>query len=294
MNPFSGVITALATPFVEGEVDLSSFKRLIQFQLENGIDGFVVNGTTAESPTLNIEEAHRLFDVARSEAGDGFPLILGTGFNSTAKTVEATERAKEWGAHAALIVVPYYNKPTQEGLLAHFSKVAESVDIPIMLYNVPGRTVVSMDEQTITALSKVDNIIGIKEATGNVSFGQAIRGAVGAEFTITSGDDPTCIDLCNQGGDGVISVISHIIPKELKEFFVQAKEGTSYVSEKYLTKYQALLDAVYSEPNPTGIKMALYKMGIFDSPEMRLPLLTMSKKATLVLEGEMNNLGLIQ
>lgn len=292
MNPFSGIVTALATPFVDGEIDISSFRKLIQFQLENGVNGFVVNGTTAESPTLTLEEVQRLFDVARSEAGDDFPLILGTGSNCTAKTIAATERAKEWGANGALVVVPYYNKPTQEGMVAHFTKVAESVDIPLLLYNVPGRTIVGMDQQTITTLSKVDNICGVKEASGDVPFGQKLRESVGPDFTITSGDDPTCIDLCSKGGDGVVSVISHIIPKELKEFFVQSKEDSS-ANEKFLKTYSGLMDAIYSEPNPTGIKMALHKMGIFDSPEMRLPLVRMTKAGTQVLETEMKSLGLI-
>lgn len=292
MNPFSGVITALATPFMEGEIDLSSFRRLIQFQLKNGVDGFVINGTTAESPTLNIEEVQRLFEVARAEVGDTFPLILGTGSNSTAKTIAATERARDWGASAALVVVPYYNKPTQEGMVAHFSKVAESVSIPILVYNVPGRTIVGMDEKTVTDLSKVENIVGIKEASGDVAFGCKLRESIGPNFTITSGDDPTCIDLCSKVGDGVISVISHIIPRELKEFYVQSKEDST-TNEKFLSKYQSLLDTVYSEPNPTGIKMALYKMGIFDSPEMRLPLVKMTKNATMGMEKEMNALGLI-
>lgn len=292
MNPFSGIFTALATPFVEGEVDLSSFRKLVQFQLENGVDGFVVNGTTAESPTLSIEECRKLFEVARSEAGDDFPLILGTGSNSTAKTIAATERAKEWGADGALVVVPYYNKPTQEGLILHFSAVAKSVDIPILLYNVPGRTVVSMTLDTVTTLSKAENIVGIKEATGDVSFGVELRKSMGEGFTITSGDDATCIDLCSKGGDGVISVISHIIPKELKGYFLQSKEDPT-ASNQFLQKYQPLLDSVYKESNPIGIKMALYKMGIFDSPELRLPMVQMTKAASLVLESEMNQLGMI-
>lgn len=289
---FSGVFTALVTPFLEGELDLASFKKLVAFQLNGEIDGFVINGTTGESPTLSREEVRRLYEAARESSPESFPIILGTGSNCTQKTIEMTQIAQEWGADGALVVVPYYNKPTQKGLENHFKSVAKSVDIPIVLYNVPGRTITSLNVETIAELSTVKNIIGIKEATGDIAFGEKIRSQTYSEFLITSGDDQTCAELAGVGGNGVISVISHLIPKQLKEIMNSSREGLQ-ANSNYLEKYGPLLEAVYAESNPIGIKQALFLMKIIDTPELRPPLTSMTKLATAQLEKELKNLELL-
>ncbi|MCB0406934.1 MAG: 4-hydroxy-tetrahydrodipicolinate synthase [Bdellovibrionales bacterium] len=292
MKKYSGLITALATPFIGGELDISSFRRLVQFQKQNGVDGFVVNGTTGESPTLSTEEVLRLLEATKAEVGDDVSVIVGTGSNSTKKTIENTKRAKEWGAEAALVVVPYYNKPTQAGLVAHFQAIAENSEIPIILYNVPGRTVTALSLEAIQELSTHENVIGIKEASGDIGFGRKIREAVGETFLITSGDDATCIELCSTVGDGVISVISHIIPKQLKQALSEVKKNSG-ASKLFTEKFGSLLEAIYLESNPIGVKRALAEMEVFDSAELRLPLLEMSPEATAKLKTELVKLELI-
>lgn len=276
---FSGVITAVVTPFNKGRVDLKSFERLLQFQLEQGIQGLVINGTTGESPCLESEEVRDLLKTARTCVGGKVPLLLGTGSNSTLKTIYQTEQAQEWGADAALVVAPYYNKPPQRGLREHFKQVAASVDIPILLYNVPGRTVVSLTQETIKDLSRVENIIGVKEATGDLAFGERLLSAVDSEFLVTSGDDGSCVDLALRGARGVISVVSHIIPRELVMMMSRAYGKDAEVAEEYRTKYKHLLAVLYAESNPIPVKMAVYQMGLIDSPEMRLPLVELNSES---------------
>ena len=191
---FNGVISAMPTPFLNKAIDYTSLKRMLEFQLKNGINGFVVNGTTAESPTLTWSEVEKIYSLTREIAGQRVPIIVGTGSNSTDDTVEKTKKATDMGADAALVVVPYYNKPPQRGLEAHFKAVAESTKMPIILYNVPGRTITAMTEETILSLSKVQNVIGIKEASGDVVFDEKLKGHVPTDFVMLSGDDPTYFD----------------------------------------------------------------------------------------------------
>lgn len=288
MSNFKGIITALATPFLDSDLDVSSFKKLIRNQREAGVCTFVVNGTTAESPTLEVEEVKRLLDVAHSEGGDDCKLIVGTGTNCTRTTIESTKRIEDWGADAALVVVPYYNKPTQEGLYLHFKAVAESTKLPLFLYNVPGRTVVSMEAETVVKLAKIDNIIGIKEASGDLQLYTNLKEQLPADFLVLSGDDDTWGEMASKGGDGVISVISHLIPNQMVKMF-ESQHGLA----EFKHTYANLLAAVYSEPNPIGVKMALHKLGIFDSPEMRLPMTTMTGTNTDRLVNAMQELELL-
>lgn len=287
MEKLRGLFTALATPFESGQLDIKSFRKLVEIQLKEGVDGFVVNGTTGESPTLTKDEVKVLYTEAKKIAGDNVPVILGTGSNSTESAIELTRWAEEAGASAALVVVPYYNKPPERGLVGHFTKIAESTRLPVILYNVPGRTIVSLSTSAVRQLSKISNIVGIKEASGDVEQGMLMKEQCGSDFIVTSGDDATCIALRAQGGDGVISVISHVIPREMK----RCLESKNH--EEYVDKYGGLLDAIYSEPNPIPVKMALHKMGIFSSPELRLPLVTMESSKANKLEHELKRLGLI-
>lgn len=288
MKTFSGVSTALITPFHKGEVDYSSFKKLLKFQLENQIQGFVVNGTTAESPTLTTEERVKIFEFVQGEVSGQVPVIMGTGTNSTQETCARTAEAAKLGASAALVVVPYYNRPPQAGLFAHFKKVAESSKIPVILYNVPSRTVAKLELDTILKLAKEENIIGIKEATGDIHFATKIRDGVAKEFTLLSGDDSSFAHFLGAGGDGIISVGSHIFPKEFVK--LQSREAGS--DQKFEASL-ATINNLYLEPNPIPVKMALYLMGIIASPEMRLPLTTMSEELIPKLRTSMTDSGLI-
>lgn len=289
MKKFSGVSTALITPFLKGDVDYSSLKKLLKFQLDNGIQGFVVNGTTAESPTLSSDERKKIFTFVQSEVAGKVPVIMGTGTNSTEETIARTREASELGASAALVVVPYYNRPPQQGLFAHFKKVADSSDIPVILYNVPSRTVAKLEIETILKLSKEENIIGIKEATGDIHFAGKIKSGVTAkEFTLLSGDDSSFAHFLNAGGDGIISVGSHIFPRE----FVAIQSRVAGSDKKFETSLTTI-NNLYLEPNPIPVKMALYMMGIIASPEMRLPLVTMSEELVPKLKMSMTESGLL-
>jgi 4-hydroxy-tetrahydrodipicolinate synthase len=280
MKRFGGVSTALITPFQQGHVDEGSFRKLLQNQLHRGVQGFVINGTTAESPTLTETEVARLFAIARAEAPTDFPLIVGTGSNSTVKTIQDSIRAEKMGADALLVVVPYYNKPPQRGLFEHFKAVAEAVNIPIILYNVPGRTITALELETIQNLSKHPNIIGIKEASGHIPFARQIREACGREFLLLSGDDASYADFMEAGGDGVISVASHILPEVMLQ--------------KSVREYLELIEMLFIEANPIPVKMALSLLQIIASPELRLPLATLAPAATEKLRMEMRKKGLLQ
>ncbi|MDE0120082.1 MAG: 4-hydroxy-tetrahydrodipicolinate synthase [Bdellovibrionales bacterium] len=289
-----GIITALATPFVQGELDFVSFKKLLHFQVSQGIDGFVVNGTTAESPCLLPEEVEQLFEWTRKVAQKAF-LILGVGGNSTKKTLENIKKAKEWKADAVLAVVPYYNKPPQRGLVWHFQTLADKSELPLFLYNVPARTGVELSLESIVELSLHPNIKGIKEASGNRELGKNIIEKTRKDFILLSGDDDTCFDLCALGAQGVVSVVSHILGKEMKRLFQMIKQGEKkeQALKEYKDKYKLLLRRIYCESNPIGIKMALHLMGLFHSAELRSPLVVLSEQETKKLKKELRSVGLL-
>jgi 4-hydroxy-tetrahydrodipicolinate synthase len=293
MKNFKTTITALITPFSNGAVDFESLEKLIRHQIQNGVEGFVINGTTAESPTLTEKEVEEIFKAARAIVGPKFPLIMGTGSNSTAKTEEASEKAETLGADAVLVVVPYYNKPPQRGLIQHFTEVAKSVSIPVILYNVPGRTITALTAESIQELSKVQNIVGIKEASGNIEFASEIIRRTGPEFIMLSGDDGTYVDFLKAGGHGVISVVSHIIPREVVQWKKLVNNGRYDEANADLKKHMSLINHLFVEANPIPVKMALYYMGLIKSPEMRLPLVQMSEDLALKMKQEMKSLGVI-
>lgn len=271
-----GVITAIITPFKNGEIDLSSFKRLLRNQADQGVDGLVINGTTGESPNLNFEEVKQLYTTARAELGSKFALIVGTGSNSTGRTCEFTKAVESWKPDAALVVVPYYNKPPQRGLQRHFETVAECSSTPVLLYNVPGRTVAGLEAETVGKLSRHANIIGIKEATGDMALHLKMKSEASKDFIFLSGDDASCVDFAAQGGHGVISVSSHIIGKEMKDYLGKARDLSS--GARYREHYKEFMRHLYIEANPIPVKAAAHWLGWIESPELRLPLVELDPK----------------
>lgn len=292
-NRIQGVLTALVTPFVQGEVDYKSFRKLIRYQLDQGVQGFVINGTTAESPCLTFTEVEELFTLAKVEVAGQVPLIIGTGLNSTVRTIELSRACAGWGADAQLVVVPYYNRPPQRGLIAHFTEVAEQTNLPVILYNVPSRTVASLEMTTLATLSRINNICGIKEASGQMQSLVTMMSTTPPEFIKLSGDDATCIDFCAGGGHGVISVSSHIIGAEMIELMHKAKTPGSDAVTEYQRKYSELLKWLYIEANPIPVKAALYWMGIIESPELRLPLMELDANLSEGFKACLKKLGKI-
>jgi 4-hydroxy-tetrahydrodipicolinate synthase len=289
---FEGAISALPTPFQNGSIDRKSLSNLVRYQLERGIEGFVVNGTTAESPCLSWSEVEEIFATVKSETKGNVPLLIGTGSNSTQETLEKSLKAEKMGADGLLIVTPYYNKPPQRGLIAHYRTVAESVKTPILLYNVPGRTAVSLTPETIAELSEVPNIVGCKEATGDLVFGKSVLSLVSDEFNMTSGDDLTFLDLAAMGGKGVISVLSNVIPKETASLLKRARNKDMTAIEEF-KKYHEFTKQLFVEANPIPVKAALAAMGIISSDEMRLPLVPMHPEHKEKMKTQMKELGLL-
>lgn len=272
----SGVVTALVTPLKNDKIDWASLEKLIDFQVSHGVDGFVINGTTAESPNLYLNEVKDIFKFVKTKVKDK-TLILGAGSNSTSKTIELHKELSDLKPDAYLDVVPYYNKPTQEGLFYHFNKIANESSAPVILYNVPSRTLTSLGIEAIERLSANKNIKGIKEASGDISFMKEIKKSVPSDWTLMSGDDETSVDFVASGGDGAISVLSHLLPKTMKELFALAKENPVEAAKQFMP-YLRLTSLIFVEPNPTPVKWALYAKGILETPDCRLPLLSLSEK----------------
>lgn len=293
MKNFKGTFTALLTPFKNGKIDFDSVDRMVKHQLQNGVDGFVINGTTAESPTLTETEKVELFKHVRKVVGNDVMLIMGTGSNDTAKTIEDSKKAESLGADAILVVVPYYNKPPQRGLFAHFKAVATSVKIPTILYNVPGRTITSLATETIRDLSKVPGVIAIKEATGKIDFAEEIIKACGRDFVMLSGDDGTYVEFLGVGGHGVISVASHVIPKQMAQWKKWVAEGQLEKARQDIAKYNDLINLLFIEANPIPVKKAVQLMGLIDSAELRLPLVELGEVESEKLKNEMRKVGVI-
>ncbi|MFS4458969.1 4-hydroxy-tetrahydrodipicolinate synthase [Bdellovibrio sp. HCB2-146] len=293
MKNLKGTFTALITPFKNGVIDYASLDKLMKHQLENGVDGFVINGTTAESPTLTSSEKEELFKHARQFCGEKVPLIMGTGSNSTAQTIEDSKKAEKLGADAILVVVPYYNKPPQRGLYRHFKAVAESVKIPTILYNVPGRTITALATETIRDLAKVSGVVGIKEASGKIDFDQEIIKACGSNFVMLSGDDGTYVDFLKVGGHGVISVATHVIPRQMAQWKKWAEAGEIAKAQADIAKYMDLINLLFVEANPIPVKKALQLMGIISSAELRLPMVELSPEHTEKLQLEMKKVGIL-
>lgn len=276
---FKGAITALVTPMKDGMVDEEKLRNLVEFQINNGISALVPCGTTGEAATLSYEEHMRVIEIVVEQVNKRVPVIAGTGSNSTHETIYLTEFAKKVGCDAALVVTPYYNKPTQKGLYEHFKAVAEAVDIPIVLYNVPGRTAVNMLPDTVIKLSKIKNIVAVKEASGSLDQVSEIIAGVDPEFDVLSGDDSLTIPMMALGAKGVISVASNIVPKEVSQMVDAWLKGNIEDAKKMHLKLFPLFKGIFIETNPIPVKKALYLMGIIEN-DIRLPLVEMTPEGT--------------
>ena len=292
MIKLTGIITALASPFKQGQLDKKSFVRLVRNQLEQGISDFVINGTTGESPCLSERETEWMFSCIKTETGNTGAHIFGVGGNCTAKVLQNIKTAERLKASAVLAVVPYYNKPPQRGLIKHFKTLADNSQLPILLYNVPARTVTELSIDTIIELSAHPKIIGIKSAGGDLNFDKKLIQKTDKDFIILSGDDESCMDLCAIGGRGVISVVSHILGKQMTALFQKIKAGNLEAVQEYKKKYLQLLKTIYCESNPIGIKMALKLLSILESAELRSPLTALPEAKTKKLKIEMQKAGL--
>jgi 4-hydroxy-tetrahydrodipicolinate synthase len=264
-----GAMTAMVTPFHEGKVDEQRLRQQIEFQIKGGIDGLVPVGTTGESPTLDFKEHARVIELTVQFAAGRVPVIAGTGANSTTEALELHTIAKKAGAPACLSVNPYYNKPTQEGLYRHFMTLADRVDLPIVLYNIPSRTGVTMSAATVARLAKHKNIIGIKESTGDLIMAAEISAT--SDITIISGDDGLTVPIMSVGGKGVISVLSNLLPGQVKNLVKLCQSNQYDQAADRARKLFAITKSLFLDGNPAGIKYAM-KVAGFDSGELRLPL----------------------
>jgi 4-hydroxy-tetrahydrodipicolinate synthase len=289
---FAGAMTALITPFRDGQVDFETLDELIEFQIEGGIDGIVPVGTTGECPTLSHDEHKKVIErVVKTVAGQ-VPVIAGAGSNSTAEAIELAAFAKKVGADATLQVDPYYNKPTQEGFYQHFKAIAEDVDLPIILYDIPGRCGAGMTVDTIVRLAEIENIVGIKDATGQMDHVSEI--ATRCDMTILSGDDSMTLPIAAVGGKGVISVVSNIAPADVKALTDAILEGDFTSALKWHKKLFALSRGMLSlASNPIPVKAAMAMLNLSDE-EMRLPLVPMEESKKALLRKTLQEYGLLK
>jgi len=288
---FTGAMVALVTPFQEGEIDFQTLDELIDFQLEGGIDGIVPVGTTGESPTLSHEEHKQVIERVVKAVGGQVPVIAGAGSNSTAEAIELTEFSKKVGADATLQVGPYYNKPTQEGFYQHFKAIAEEVDLPVVLYNIPGRCGAGMTPETVARLAKLENIVAIKEATGNLD--QASEIATRCDITIISGDDSLTLPLASVGGKGVISVVANIVPTDVKAMTDLILEGDLVSARQWHKKLFMLCKSMLTlATNPIPIKAAMAMLNMA-SEELRLPMTPLEESKKAVLKRTLEDYGLL-
>lgn len=289
---FSGSLTALITPFRDGEVDEKAFQEFVDWQIQEGTNGVVPVGTTGESPTLSHDEHKRVVELCIEVAKGRAPVIAGSGSNSTAEAIDLTRHAKEAGADAALVVTPYYNKPTQEGLYRHYEAIARAVDIPIVIYNIPGRSIVDMSVETMARLAKLPNIVGVKDATNDLSRPLATRVAIGSEFCQLSGEDATIAAFLGQGGHGCISVTSNVSPRLCSELHKawQAKDFDKFGEIR--DRLMPLHAALFCESSPGPVKYAASLLGK-SSPDTRLPLAPIAESSRKKVEEAMRSVGLL-
>jgi 4-hydroxy-tetrahydrodipicolinate synthase len=293
MKPIRASIVALITPMHEdGSIDYPALRRLIDWHIAQGTDCIGVVGTTGESPTVSVEEHCEIIRVAVEQAAGRVPIMAGCGANSTSEAIELTRFAKQVGADCQLQVVPYYNKPTQEGQYQHFRTIAEAVDLPMVLYNVPGRTVADMQHDTVMRLAQIDSIIGIKEATGNIERAQWLIHEAPKGFSVYSGDDGTAVALMLCGGHGNVSVTANIAPKLMHDMCLAAIAGQAQQAMAIQRQLLNLHKNMFTESNPIPVKWAAHRMGLC-GPAMRLPMTPLSSHLQQALENAMRSCGLI-
>ena len=289
----TGSLVAIVTPMHEdGSLDLESFRKLIDWHVAEGTDGIVVVGTTGESPTVDFDEHKELIRVAVEHAKGRIPIVAGTGGNSTVEAIELTESARHAGATASLSVVPYYNKPTQEGMYRHFRKIAETVDLPQILYNVPGRTVADLQNDTVLRLAQVPNVIGIKDATANIERASDLLKRAPRNFAVYSGEDSTALALILLGGHGVISVTANVAPKGMHQMCAAALVGDVKKAREINFRLLGLHRNLFVEANPIPVKWAVSRLGLMKNA-LRLPLTPLTAAAHPKVESAMREAGVL-
>ncbi len=287
---FKGSYVALATPFKDGKVDEKAYRKLVEFHIDNGTDGIVPAGCTGEAATLLMQEQKRLMKIAVEVSDKRVPVLAGTGSNNTAEAVELTSHAKKAGCDGVLIITPYYNKPTPEGQFRHYEKIAKEVDIPIMLYNVPSRTGISLSPATIARLSKIDNIVAVKEAAGSAQQVMEILSL--CDITVMSGDDALTLPFMSLGATGVVSVVANIIPGKVHDLVQSFLDGDINKSRKIHYDILELCQAMFIETNPLPVKTAMSMMGMIEE-EWRLPLCEMMPENKVKLQKVLKKYKLI-
>ncbi|WP_153108941.1 4-hydroxy-tetrahydrodipicolinate synthase [Propionivibrio limicola] len=293
MKTISGSVVAIVTPMHEdGSLDLPSLRKLVDFHVQEGTDSIVVVGTTGESPTVDVEEHQELIRVVVEQAAGRIPVIAGTGANSTSEAIEMSEFARKVGADASLSVVPYYNKPTQEGLYQHFKAIAEAVDIPVILYNVPGRTVADLSNDTALRLAQIPNVIGIKDATGNMDRGCELIARAPEGFSVFSGDDASACHLLLMGAKANISVVANVVPRMMHEMCVAAMAGDVARTRELHFRMLALHRQLFCEANPIPVKWACQQLGMIEGG-IRLPLTPLSPECHERVRAAMRQAGLV-
>ncbi len=289
---FKGSITALVTPFRNGKVDEAAFTRFIDWQIAEGTHGLVPVGTTGESPTLDHDEHKRVIELTVIAAKKRVPVIAGTGSNSTAEAVELSQYAQEAGADAVLVVTPYYNKPSQEGLYQHYKAINDAISIPIIIYNIPGRSIVDMSVQTMASCYELKNIAGVKDATANLARPSQTRAALGSDFCQLSGEDATALGFMAHGGAGCISVASNVAPRLCAEFQNACLAGDFKKALALQDRLMPLHDVLFVETNPGPVKYAVSRLG-FGTAEMRLPMVPISEASRKAVDNVLRQLDLI-
>jgi 4-hydroxy-tetrahydrodipicolinate synthase len=290
---FTGVLPAVVTPFKNGELDEESLRELIEFQIENGVHGIVPCGTTGESATLSHEEHERVVEIAVDQVKGRVPVVAGTGSNNTAEAIRLTAHAKKAGADGVLMISPYYNKPTQEGIYQHYKKVAQEVAIPIVVYNIPGRTASNIEPTTFARMAEIDNIVGVKEASGSMKQITEIIRLCGDKLTVVSGEDFLTYPLMAVGGKGVICVVANLVPQDMADLCNLLLAGEFEKAKPLYYRLLPLCHAMFYETNPAPVKAALEMMGKISSGEVRLPLAPMSEDNRNKVRKELEVYGVL-
>lgn len=289
---FLGAGVAIVTPFKDGKFDRQAYEKLIEFQIENGTQALIVLGTTGEATTVSGEERTEIIKTAIEKNANRIKIVVGTGSNSTSASIEYTKEAEMLGADGVLVVTPYYNKCTRNGMIEHFKTIANVTKLPVILYNVPGRTAVNIPADVVYELSQVENIVAVKEASGNISQVLEIKRLVSEDFKIYSGNDDQILPVMACGGHGVISVASNVIPRQVQDICELYLDGKVKESLDLQLKYKKFIDLLFSEVNPIPVKAALNEMGMMDN-EIRLPLTEMEVANRVKLLEEMKKVGIL-